>query len=165
MRILSVEPHDYLSFRECPPIHFGEGINLVVGMNNSGKSSLLKAMVPELPAEANRDSERYQAVEIPQPLVTLKVKTTGRRFEETALMNGSCQIPVQEVQAAEEEARAFFRMPHIEILLKHHGGNRFERTYPGHGLFEPISYSLGNMPNPRLLVVFQKKTAGWNVWQ
>lgn len=88
LRILSAELHDYLSFRDCPPIEFHEGINLVVGTNNSGKSALLKALNPNLPAQANRSEERFRESELPSPNVTLTIRISGEHIRQAALEQG-----------------------------------------------------------------------------
>lgn len=135
MRILSAELHDYLSFRDCPPIEFREGINLVVGVNNSGKSALLKALNPILPAQANRSEARFQNIELPLPRVTLNIKTNGKRFEQIALELGSIVIPIEPGVNGDTYGADFLRKPSLAIPMLHHGNGAISRMYPGHGLF------------------------------
>lgn len=135
MRILSAELHDYLSFRDCPPIEFREGINLVVGVNNSGKSALLKALNPILPAQANRSEARFQNIELPLPRVTLNIKTNGKRFEQIALEVGSIVIPIEPGVNGDTYGADFLRKPSLAIPMLHHGNGAISRMYPGHGLF------------------------------
>ncbi len=135
MRILSAELHDYLSFRDCPPIEFREGINLVVGVNNSGKSALLKALNPGLPAQANRSEARFQTIELPLPSVTLNIKTNGKRFEQLALESGSMVIPIEPGVNGATYAADFLLKPSLDIPMLHNGNSNISRTYPGHGLF------------------------------
>lgn len=135
MRILSAELHDYLSFRDCPPIEFREGINLVVGVNNSGKSALLKALNPILPAQANRSEARFQNIELPLPRVTLNIKTNGKRFEQISLELGSIVIPIEPGVNGDTYGADFLRKPSLAIPMLHHGNGAISRMYPGHGLF------------------------------
>lgn len=44
MRIEKVEIHNYRSFEEGTTVKFKEGVNVIIGHNNSGKSNLLKAL-------------------------------------------------------------------------------------------------------------------------
>jgi predicted ATPase len=135
LRILSAELHDYLSFHDCEPIEFREGINLIVGVNNSGKSALLKALNPGLPTQANRNEQRFRAAELRQPRVTLTVRTTGERFKKVALEQGSIYIPVEPGRDAQEYGSFFFSLDQLEVSLVHHGSSQVTSTYPGHGLF------------------------------
>ena len=142
MRILSAELHDYLSFRDCPPIEFREGINLVVGMNNSGKSALLKALNPNLPAQANRSDERFRDSELPPPRVTLTIRTTGARLQEAALEHGGeIHVPLPgyatEHPQVVEFLSSFFSQKSIEIILQHFGTIKpLYCEYPGHRMFD-----------------------------
>ncbi len=144
MRILSAELHDYLSFRDCPPIEFREGINLVVGVNNSGKSALLKALNPTLPAKANRSEERFRDRELPPASVTLRIETSGQRLERAALDIGTVDIPVPApiYEAYEKpEAKAFldrlFKAARQEFTVPLHDPGSFGGFgYPAHKFFE-----------------------------
>ncbi len=147
LRILSAELHDYLSFRDCPPIEFREGINLVVGVNNSGKSALLKALNPTLAAEANRSDDRFRDGDLPAPRVTLTVRTSGKRFRQLGLQHGQIFIPFETGSDAQAFGDRFLRLPTLDISLVHFGNGQIDRTYPGHGLFhwppnDPRGFSL-----------------------
>ncbi len=143
MRILSAELHDYLSFRDCPPIEFREGINLVVGMNNVGKSALLKALNPNLVAEANRSNDRFRNGDLPSPRVTLKVRTSGERFRQVALLAGQIFIPMEAGADSQIYGGDFLRCRNLDVPLIHSGNGQVVRVYPGHGLF------LQPSPDPR----------------
>ncbi len=146
MRILSVELHDYLSFRDCPPIEFREGINLVVGVNNSGKSALLKALNPTLPAKANRSEERFRDSELPSASVTLRIETSGQRLGRAALDKGSGNIhvpaPIFEAYSNNKPERDAFLDRLFKAVRKkftvplHEPGNFGGFGYPAHELFE-----------------------------
>jgi predicted ATPase len=146
LRILSAELHDYLSFRDCPPIEFREGINLVVGVNNSGKSALLKALNPGLPAQANRSEARFQNIELPLPLVTLNIKTNGKRFEQIGLELGNIVIPIEPGFNGDTYGADFLLKPSLAIPMLHHGNGAISRTYPGHGLFSAPSPDINGSP-------------------
>ncbi len=141
MRILSAELHDYLSFRDCGPIEFREGINLVVGVNNSGKSALLKALNPNLPAHANRSEERFRESELPSPNVTLTIRTTGERVRQAALdQGGEIFIPTPANNSTYEDAQRFlkffFENKNITVRFQHHATiDRIDSEYPSHSLF------------------------------
>jgi predicted ATPase len=141
LRILSAELHDYLSFRDCPPIEFREGINLVVGTNNSGKSALLKALNPNLPAQANRSEERFRESELPSPNVTLTIRTSGERIRQAALeQGGDIFIPTPYNNYTYDDALRFlaffFENKDIVIPFQHYATvRRIECEYPSHKLF------------------------------
>ena len=141
LRILSAELHDYLSFRDSPPIEFREGINLVVGVNNSGKSALLKALNPTLPAQANRSEERFRDSELPPAGVTLKIETSGHRIRRAALELKETDIPLPLGGTGQAEVDYFlgrlFDAGRMSFVVPMHAGGNFNAfRYPAHGLFE-----------------------------
>ncbi len=147
MRILSAELHDYLSFRDCPRIEFREGINLVVGLNNSGKSALLKALNPNLPAQANRSEERFRDSELPLPSVTLNIRTSGERIRQAALeYRSQIMVPLppdtQDVDQANRFLAQLFETKFLDTSIHHHGGGSYDTPkYPSHRIFnasEPV---------------------------
>jgi energy-coupling factor transporter ATP-binding protein EcfA2 len=150
LRILSADLNDYLSFRECPTIEFREGINLVVGVNNSGKSALLKALNPTLPAQANRSEERFRGSELPSASVTLRIQFSGQRLARAALDMGEVDIPLPHKmrhsanqQEIDDFWGDFFKNDRHSFSVPFHGnGNLDQFRYPAHGLFEP-----SNNPN------------------
>jgi len=57
MRIQQIEIHNYRSFEEGTIVKFKEGLNVIIGHNNSGKSNLLKALGLVLNQGANKKLE------------------------------------------------------------------------------------------------------------
>lgn len=49
MFIKSIKLYNYKSFLDSPLIQLSQGINIIVGSNNSGKTSLLEALAAEIP--------------------------------------------------------------------------------------------------------------------
>jgi hypothetical protein len=145
LRILSAHLHDYLSFRDGEPIKLREGINLVVGINNSGKSALLKALNPTLPALANRSDDRFRKSELPPASVTLQIETSGNRLERAALDIGVVEVPLPNnirhsanQQEIDDFCGDFFKKDRINFSIPFHGDGNMDRfRYPAHGLFEP----------------------------
>lgn len=140
MRILSADLHDYMSFHDCLGVKFHAGINLIVGINNSGKSALLKALKPGLPAQANRSEERFRSSELTPPVVTLKIETSGDRIKQAALeYTGDILIPVpidtQYQGEAEKFLYNFFDEKRLKFSVPHHGGNFGDFVYPAYGSF------------------------------
>ena len=150
MRILSADLNDYSSFRECPTIEFREGINLVVGVNNSGKSALLKALNPTLPAQANRSEERFRGSELPSASATLRIQFSCQRLARAALDMREVYFPLphnMRSRANQQEIddfwSDFFKNDRHSFSVPFHGnGNLDQFRYPAHGLFEP-----SNNPN------------------
>ena len=156
MRILSAELHDYLSFRDCPPIEFRDGINLVVGVNNSGKSALLKALNPSLPAEANRSDERFRQRDLPQPRVTLTIRTSGDRFRQFALERGEIFIPYEAAADPQKSGIEFLCRRELDIPLIHSAHHGIVSVYPGHGLFLQPPADLRGISLPKNSARFHK---------
>src|ERR1044071_4080233 len=49
--ISSITPANHLAFFEHGPIHLDSGVTLVLGKNNTGKTSLLRSLTLEIPGE------------------------------------------------------------------------------------------------------------------
>ena len=82
MRLLKARITGFQSIGETAEVHFDEGINLVIGQNNSGKSSLLRALLPNLPDDRHRTPERWQAHRLRGPEVALTFEASGSEIRD-----------------------------------------------------------------------------------
>jgi hypothetical protein len=82
--ISSITPINHLAFFEHSPIHFDSGVTLVLGKNNTGKTSLLRALTLELPLEIhngplNRPSLGLVCRRLPEIRAVLEVSKQAVR--------------------------------------------------------------------------------------
>lgn len=87
VRLLSLSVRNFKKLRFDSSIEFSDGITLIAGLNESGKSSMLDAILYSLfgrvirpPKARNEDLISYDASEA---TVTLQFEITDRRFRVT----------------------------------------------------------------------------------
>jgi hypothetical protein len=156
MQINEVDLCDYLSFLDCNAIRFAPGINLVVGINNSGKSAFLRALVPSEPATANRNENRFEIAQLPQPTVNLRLRISGTRLKDMALQLGG-EIPKPSDTPSAEFLEKLFSADALPIHLVHRGGGLTSAPYPGHGMFDVASVDLRRMAPARMAVIVRNE--------
>ena len=74
MKLSKVRITGFQSYSDSGDIEFADGINLIVGQNNAGKSSLLRALRSELPNDRHRSDEHWDNSLLPLPSVTLTLR-------------------------------------------------------------------------------------------
>ncbi|WP_442966735.1 AAA family ATPase [Rhizobium sp. C1] len=87
MKISTLQITGFQSFRDSGEIEFSDGINLIVGQNNSGKSSLLRALQPILKDDRNRSVYQWENHNLPLPSSTLKLEIKGIEYKKILLRN------------------------------------------------------------------------------
>ena len=93
MKLSKIQITGFQSFRDSGEIEFGDGINLIVGQNNSGKSSLLRALQPNLRDDRNRSPDQWENHILPNPNVILTVKLSGIEYKKILLRSKNNIIP------------------------------------------------------------------------
>lgn len=91
MYIKSVRIRNYRSFRDSGPLNFSSGINLVVGANNVGKSSLLLCLPGRFTGDPHKSIEALPRREDLVPTVSsvdFEVVLTGDEFRREVLRLG-----------------------------------------------------------------------------
>lgn len=140
MRLTRARVIGFQSFSDTGEIKFSDGINLIVGQNNSGKSALLRALLPTLPDDRHRSDEVWLDHLLPPPSVHLSIEVSGSELKDAFLRwpPGQIQIPVPQSisSSVNNMLDAYLRLPSIILELKHGTGSHFEAVkYPSHGLF------------------------------
>ena len=88
MRIKRFRLAGYSSFKNTGMIDLEPGFNLFIGQNNSGKSALLRSLLPPLPDNRHKTHEAYWNQRLQQPLVHLELNLTGLELEDAFLAKG-----------------------------------------------------------------------------
>ena len=138
MRLIKARIKGFQSFGDSGDIAFLEGVNLVIGQNNAGKSALLRALLPELPDDRHRKPEKWQSHELPKPEVALTIDVSGAEIRDWALRSGSQQhfpLPLEQSRNCDAFMKEFFEHPSLPISVTRTPGTVFSAPYPSYQLF------------------------------
>lgn len=137
MKLLSARIIGFQSFDDSGTIVFKEGINLIVGQNNSGKSSLLRALQHDLKDDRHRAPKRWDYSVLARPEVRLSISVSGVEFENSVLVRGGdAYIPIPMESDAKDFIKNLFNEKTIDVLVCHRPNNFDIETYPGHSKFQ-----------------------------
>jgi energy-coupling factor transporter ATP-binding protein EcfA2 len=138
MRLLKARIRGFQSFSDSGDVELSEGINLVIGQNNAGKSTLLRALLPTLPDDRHRTPEKWETFRLRQPEIALTIDAGGAEIRDWVLRSRTQQfIPVTIPQRQDIGAfmREFFERPSLPICVVQVPGSSFSAPYPSHQLF------------------------------
>jgi energy-coupling factor transporter ATP-binding protein EcfA2 len=144
MRLISARVRDFQAFSDSGSVDFLEGINLVIGQNNAGKSTLLRALLPSLPDDRHRTPGRWETFRLGTPQVDLTVEAEGSEIHDWALQsNNQHHFPLTVADGEKPQYMdAFFDEGSCKFEVNRRAGASFTAKYPSHGLF----VSGGNTP-------------------
>ncbi len=138
MRLIKARVRGFQSFSDSGEVTFSEGINLIIGQNNAGKSAFLRALLPALSDDRHRTPEKWDASRLLQPTVDLVLDTSGAEIYDAVLRSGTQQyfpITKQHARAPKAFMQEFFERPHLTVSVTHTSGINFAASYPSHQLF------------------------------
>ena len=141
MRLIKARIRGFQSFDDTGDIAFLDGINLVIGQNNAGKSALLRALLSELPDDPHRTPEKWKSYELPKPEVTLTIETSGTEIQDWVLGAGSQQVfPLSLEQSRNTDVfmEEFFERPTLPISVTRAAKTGISAPYPSHQLFRHV---------------------------
>ena len=139
MRLTKARVQGFQSFRDSGELEFFEGINLIIGQNNSGKSALLRALLPVLTDDRHRTPEMWETFRLRPPEVSLTIDASGADIYGWILRSGTQQFfPVTQSDAQNVEAfmQEIFERPKLSIAVTRTLNADFIAPYPSHQLFE-----------------------------
>src|SRR2546421_673313 len=115
MRLTKARIRSFQAFSDTGELEFAESINLVIGQNNSGKSTLLRALLPTLPDDRHRSPEKWETFRLPEPEVAFTLEASGAEIRDWVLRSGSQQSFPTADQAivAANFMREFFELPRL----------------------------------------------------
>lgn len=136
MRLMSARVEGFQSFDDSGEIKFNEGINLLIGQNNAGKSAFLRALLPTLPDDRHRTPARWQDYKLPRPKISLAIVASGAELFDWILRSGSKHyVPVPPGHNPQVFADQFFAHPAATFAVERSPATPFVSLYPSHGLF------------------------------
>jgi energy-coupling factor transporter ATP-binding protein EcfA2 len=136
MKIRSIRVRNFQAFKDSGITIFESGINLLVGQNNSGKSSLIRALRPMILDDRHRTSENWNLIAVPGPHVDFEFEVSGSEVAEVILLNGIGYIPVPSMNQQESFIKSILQKDCILFNVYLKPGNTFQSSYyPSHRLF------------------------------
>jgi hypothetical protein len=138
----------------------------VIGQNNSGKSALLRALLPELSDDRHRTPERWESFKLRQPEIALTIEVSGAEIRDWALRSGSSQffpVTTEQIKDLTVFMQEFFERPSIPISVIRTPTPGFSAPYPSHQLFHYVpgtqmACALGQPDNGELTIQPQSRT-------
>lgn len=180
MRLKKLRVEGFQSFSDSGDIYFNDGLNLLVGQNNSGKSSLLRVMLPNVidVEHFHRTPARWEISFIPEPVISFEFEISGSEICDWALRFGNrIYYPLHpqygvNLQEFRENLKSMSKMP---INLRRGKECGFSGNYPSHNLFVydggnqrciSISPSNGRLDfNPQFSANDTLPDTVWAAWQ
>lgn len=144
MRLRKVRVTGYQSFSDSGDVEFLDGINLIIGQNNAGKSSFLRALLPDLHDDRHRTPERWEAHRLPAPEIAFEIDASGAEIRDWVLrVPGLHYIPVTSQENSDVKAvlDRFFSRSQLVFSMTLRQGGTFA-SYPSHQLFNYVPTDL-----------------------
>ena len=178
MRLRKIRVEGFQSFLDSGDVEFAEGFNLIIGQNNSGKSALLRAMLPTLPDDRHRTPDCWEEFKLSPPKITFTFDGSGVEIHDWALRTGSnAFFPVmpQQIDDLTSVMASVFKLASIEVTASRLANSGVTAPYPSHGLFEymagaQMACALMTPNNGQLLFQVQYRTEDtvpdlfWSAW-
>ena len=139
MRLKKLRIRGFQSFSDSGDIAFEDGFNLIIGQNNSGKSALLRALLPALADDRHRTPENWQDFKLPQPEAHLMIEVAGGELRDGMLrIGGTHNFPVSPHWQRDFRpiVAAYIDGDMHVFNVVARPGLSFSSTYPSHALFK-----------------------------
>jgi hypothetical protein len=146
MELKSVQLRNYMGHRDTGELQIGSGFTVFVGQNNSGKSSLLQAIIPS--SFSNRPHKVPQTGPFPPILdpastITSKLTFSGPELEHQLLATGGgLAIPIppgpsgqDQIPLAQKFISTLVGQASISFELTRDGDGNWRAPYPSHRQF------------------------------
>ena len=85
MKLRKVRVKGFQAFADTGEIEFRDGINLIIGANNVGKSALLRALRPELADDRHRSPDCWEGHKLPTAQVEMAIELSGKEFKDAII--------------------------------------------------------------------------------
>ncbi len=163
MKLVRLRVRGFQSFEDTGDIEFVDGINLIVGQNNSGKSSLLRALQSSFADDRHRNPEKWGTHQLAAPVVDLVIKLRGDELRNGILRFGRQEIPVPESPTiadyvADYYLDALWERHAVHVNVTHGPGSLFNPgKYPCHDGFD---FGSGRPPRTLIAVPNAGKVVG-----
>lgn len=151
MQLRKIRVKNFQSFLDSGEVEFADGFNLIIGQNNSGKSALLRAMLPTIPDDRHRTPSCWESFKLPEPSVAVTIGVSGNEIHDWPLrFQQQLQFPVtaDEYPDVPTVMNEVFDLSLITITATRTHSQIFTANYPSHNRFQ---YDAGNQQYTALL--------------
>ncbi|WP_082478788.1 AAA family ATPase [Methylobacterium sp. Leaf102] len=132
MKLTKAQIIGFQSFSDSGLIEFSGGMNLIVGQNNVGKSSILRAFMPDLADDRHRSPNTWEEFKLPMPIVHLTISFNNTEFRDCLLLNSRSFIPVKYNDDYPAYVPKLLEKAEHEINIVQRPGQHPTTDYPGH---------------------------------
>jgi ABC-type branched-subunit amino acid transport system ATPase component len=95
MKLNNIRVQGFQAFSDSGLIEFKNGINLIVGQNNAGKSSLMRAFLPSISSDKHRTPSDWEDFNLPEPKFNYTITVSGAELKRIILRMGTdVNVPV-----------------------------------------------------------------------
>ena len=140
MQLRTAQIVGFQSFEDTGAIEFGEGINLVVGQNNAGKSALLRALLAAMPNDAHRSPKEHRKEALPQPKTLFTIQISGAELIDGVISSGSQWVFPAPSRPQIDPVEYILELLKLDCLdfevSRRWDGGFVSETYPSHRKFE-----------------------------
>jgi predicted ATPase len=163
MKLVRLRVRGFQSFEDTGNIEFVDGINLIVGQNNCGKSSLLRALQGSFADDRHRNPDKWGTHQLAAPAVDLVIKLRGDELRNGILRFGRQEIPVPQSPTiadyvADYYLDALWERNSVHVTVTHGPGSLFDPgKYPCHDGFD---FGSGRPPRTLIAVPNAGKVVG-----
>ena len=147
MKLRKVRVKGFQAFADSGEIEFGDGINLIIGANNVGKSALLRALRPEFADDRHRSAAEWIQARLPLPCEERTIEFSGGEFEEAIINFASRQptsvlLPRSYIESGKNVGE------YIRDIIKNHKiSSKMQRTPFGVALYNICTANLSKKYN------------------
>lgn len=133
MRLKYVRVLGFQSFSDSGEVEFEDGFNLIIGQNNSGKSALLRAFLPNIPDDRHRTPEKWESFKLPDLKISFTIEASGLELRDWILRLGGQQfIPVKnnQIDNVVPAIEIIWNMKKISVNFDRSHNAGFQSKYP-----------------------------------
>lgn len=142
MKLARLRVCGFQSFEDTGEIEFADGMNLIVGQNNSGKSALLRALQLGIADDRHRTPDKWATHELATPTVDMVINFRGDELRDGILRFGRQYIPIPESSqiadyVADYYLNSLWQRHSIQVAVTRGPGSQFNPgKYPCHDGFD-----------------------------
>lgn len=137
MRLMSARVIGFQLFADTGKVEFDEGINLIIGQNNAGKSALLRALLPNIPDDRHRSPAEWRDLALPIPSTEFFISVSGRKLKDGVFTSGQQLIvPAPDQPAADSVpfVENILSRDELKVRVTRQWNSVFSAQYPSHQL-------------------------------
>jgi predicted ATPase len=138
MKLKSFRVIGFQSYEDTGEVALSDGINLIIGQNNVGKSALLRALQVPLPDNRHRNDEKWQEFRLALPRVKLCLELSGDNIHDAILRRGgNVYFPCYSINSerSKEFIEQIFHNPKFNLSVESRATQGFHSDHKPHEIF------------------------------